>query len=259
MAFVLIIAVWGCGPGRQSLRMEPPAEEQNAEQTQEDEAYRQQILDLLDGEKPVEEEAAAAQEQQNAPIDQSLYHNAKNQVDQLQRKLNERNTTIDSMKSILRQMDNEIGTLEYEIRQQPEPTQSVAAPERAQYQPASGFQASYQEALALFNAHNYRSAQARFASLLAANPAHEMADNCQYWIGETYFARKQYANAIAEFMKVLTYAATDKHDDAQLMIAMAYYKMGENTMAVKELKNFMNHYPYSEYYRSAQKMLDRIT
>lgn len=258
----LSIVVPGCGPGRQRLTMQQPSESE-VQEAPEDAAYKQRILDLLEPQgEVVDEGAATTTEQQSSPIDKTLYLNAKDQVGQLQRKLNSRNTTVDSMKVILRELDSEINTLEYSIRQQPESQVAHAAAEReeaaAPHTPPTAFESRYRQAIAKFNAHNYQSALNDFESLLAAYPNHDMADNCQYWIGECCFARAHYDNAIAEFLKVFSYEADDKYDDAQLMIALSYYRQENYALAKRELEHFILYYPGSEYVRRAQKIQSMI-
>ena len=43
------------------------------------------------------------------------------------------------------------------------------------------------------------------------------------------------------------YKRMDKHDDAQLMIAIAYKKSGQNDKSKSEFEKFLNTYPDSEY------------
>ncbi|OPZ64053.1 MAG: Tetratricopeptide repeat protein [bacterium ADurb.Bin478] len=74
-----------------------------------------------------------------------------------------------------------------------------------------------------------------------------LADNCQYWIGESYFGLKEYQQAIMEFQKVFAYSMTDKYDDAQLMIGLSYVRSGQKEKAQKEFETFLNTYAGSEY------------
>ena len=79
----------------------------------------------------------------------------------------------------------------------------------------AGFMSAYQSARAQFERYDYNGAIESFQALLQQNPNHSMADNCQYWIGESYFGLKQYQKAIMEFQKVFAYGPADKHDDAR--------------------------------------------
>ena len=42
---------------------------------------------------------------------------------------------------------------------------------------------------------DYQGAEASFRNFLAAYPKHALAGNAQFWIGEIFFARKDYVNA----------------------------------------------------------------
>ena len=93
----------------------------------------------------------------------------------------------------------------------------------------------YQEALDEFYAHRYTRAIAKFRKLLLRNDAGDLADNCQYWIGESFFAMGDYYQAIAEFEKVYLYPDANKLADAQLMMGVALMKIGEKEQARTEL------------------------
>ncbi len=116
----------------------------------------------------------------------------------------------------------------------------------------------YQKALQTFDKRLYEKAQGLFSGILKKFPSGDYSDKAQYWIGECYYARNDYAGSIASFNKVLKYKKTSKGDDAQLKIGMSYLRMGKNEKAIEELKRLIDRYPASEYVPRAKKYLTEI-
>lgn len=117
------------------------------------------------------------------------------------------------------------------------------------------FSIRYKEALNEYYAGNYRQAIERFAYLLAINSHHELSDNCQYWIGESYYSLKQYEQAIKAFRKVFTYQDPNKWDDAQMKLWLCYLRLGDKARAQEELQRLFTDYPNSEYVSKAKELL----
>jgi tol-pal system protein YbgF len=117
---------------------------------------------------------------------------------------------------------------------------------------------AYQNALRVFNDREYDKAMKLFLDLLDKYGDGAYASNAQYWVGECYFTQGKYAEAIAAFQKVLTYANTTKADDAQLKVGLSYLKMGQKPHAKEALNQLINRYPSSEYVPRAKKYLAEL-
>jgi tol-pal system protein YbgF len=88
--------------------------------------------------------------------------------------------------------------------------------------------ALYERALKDLQAGNYAAAELDFAQLLATHPAHELAGNAQYWLGETHYVRRQYKRAAQAFLGgYTTYASSKKAPDSLLKLGMTLTAMGE--------------------------------
>lgn len=116
----------------------------------------------------------------------------------------------------------------------------------------------YQSALRTFDKRTYDKALDMFNDLLQKFKGGEYSDKAQYWVGECYYAKGDYANAIAAFNKVFEYKKTSKADDAQLKLGLCYLRMGKNDIAADEFKRLINRYPSSEYVARAEKYLAEI-
>lgn len=110
----------------------------------------------------------------------------------------------------------------------------------------------YQSGLSLFKQRKYEAAAKKFRNILNSNVRDELADNCYYWLGESYFGMKDYNNAILSFEKVFNFKVSEKKDDAAIMIANSYWEMGNKKEAVKEYKKFLEKFPASPYVKRAK-------
>ncbi len=104
---------------------------------------------------------------------------------------------------------------------------------------------TYESALGKFRTKDYQESIDEFKELLKGGVSTNLADNCEYWIGESYFAMKNYTDAIVSFKAVTTMEGADKADDAQLMIGNAYMAMGDKPAAKQAYQNLITAYPSS--------------
>ena len=73
------------------------------------------------------------------------------------------------------------------------------------YKTTGDFGTDYDQALKLFHKRWYDQAAAVFRSLIQQERTHDLSDNCQYWLGECYYAQNQFETAMAEFEKRSNY------------------------------------------------------
>jgi tol-pal system protein YbgF len=93
---------------------------------------------------------------------------------------------------------------------------------------------------------NYDLAISEFRQYVETFPTSEMADNAQYWVGEAFYAKKKFPEAIAEFDKVITlFAKGDKVPAARFKKALALVEMGQNDLATIEFQALIKLYPRS--------------
>jgi tol-pal system protein YbgF len=93
----------------------------------------------------------------------------------------------------------------------------------------------------------YSLAREGFLEFLRRYPQSTLADNAQYWIGESYYSQQQYARAAAEFAEVMdTYANSDKVPGAMLKRAFALISMSKRADARSLLEQLIKKYPNSQ-------------
>jgi tol-pal system protein YbgF len=117
----------------------------------------------------------------------------------------------------------------------------------------------YETAYNLFKNGNYTGAITAFQNFLKAHPSSSLASSAQYWIGNAYFAQRDFKNAIASQQKLLaTYPDSPKAPDAMLNIASSQQELGNNMGARKTLKDLIAKYPVSDAADKAKKRLSTI-
>ena len=90
----------------------------------------------------------------------------------------------------------------------------------------------YKTAMNLFREKRYKEARSLFSTFVGKYPNHPVADNAQFWVGETYFKEGSFEDSILEYQKVIQrYATGNKVPDALLKQAMAFQRLGDNTSA----------------------------
>ena len=83
-----------------------------------------------------------------------------------------------------------------------------------------------------------------FKEYAARYPNTDLADNALYWIGECYYSKKQYKEAIDAFTKLLnTYRTSDKAAAALLKKGLAYMELGDRSQAVINLQYVLYEHP----------------
>ncbi len=137
-------------------------------------------------------------------------------------------------------------------------TGTVAAEKKSAQKTAEPSEA-YRLAKADYDSGNIDLALAGFQNFLVQFPDTSLASSAQYWIGECYYAKKEYSKAIEAFSAVVkTYPKSDKVPGAKLKIGYSY--LGENhTAKAKEwLNKVVKEYPGTQEAELAKSKLHKI-
>ena len=115
---------------------------------------------------------------------------------------------------------------------------------------------SYRSAVELVKAGKHDEAVAALRAFLKTYPRHDYADNAQYWLGESFYAQKDYPHALSEFRATIeTYPRGNKVPDALLKVGYCYQALGQGDKAKAVLEQVVNLYPKSEPAVLASKKL----
>jgi tol-pal system protein YbgF len=121
----------------------------------------------------------------------------------------------------------------------PPPQASAAPPANA----AAGDQL-YHDAFKMLQDGDYPGAEKGFKTFVQRNPQHVLAGNAQYWLGETYYARREYQNAAVAFAEgYKTYKSSPKGPDNLLKLGITLSTMGKKQEACAMFSRFSQDYP----------------
>ncbi len=105
----------------------------------------------------------------------------------------------------------------------------------------------------------YPDALASFRVVIDRSPAHPLADNAQYWIGEVYYSQRDFRNARREFQKVIDlFPEGNKVPDAHLKIALTLIELREKEKAREELERIITLYPAGAVTGKARAELEKL-
>ncbi|MFQ5677560.1 MAG: tetratricopeptide repeat protein [bacterium] len=256
---LLFYAFAGCGASRQesdfsdeAVDLDQLLGEEGGGQSS-DESEQAEVLRLL-GIKPSEQQAQPANVSTiNQPVESS---SLQADVEKLKDELTEKDREISELRSKLTEKEMRVTDLETRAEQaqrniSPRPIGQPGEPSRE-------FKSRYEQALGTFKARDYRKAISLFTELLGTEANNSLSDNCQYWIGESYYGLGDYNQAITEFERVFSFPNSNKSDDAQLKLGLCYFKLGDRDQARSEFDRLLAIYPGSEYVAVAQKYIGQL-
>ena len=117
----------------------------------------------------------------------------------------------------------------------------------------------YRNAIVLYGQGKLAEARRAFQEVFDEDQQGDLADNALFWIGETYFAARDYVNAGRFYMRVTTdYADQNKAPDALLKTALTQERTGDLALARRTLEQVIDRYPYSSSASTAKQELQRI-
>ncbi len=114
----------------------------------------------------------------------------------------------------------------------------------------------YENAWKRLREKDYRGAIQQFKKFVENHAKSSLTDNAQYWVGESYYALKEFDQAILEFDEVRKkYPDGDKAPAAWLKIGFAFAELGNRVDARLILQEVINRYPQSD---AAEKAREKI-
>jgi tol-pal system protein YbgF len=104
---------------------------------------------------------------------------------------------------------------------------------------------SYDAAMGLLQSANWDAAQQAFESFLSSYPKDALAPNAAYWLGETYYVRKDYPNAAATFARNYRTYGPDapKAADELLKLGMSLAALGDKQKACETYAELQKRHP----------------
>jgi len=138
-----------------------------------------------------------------------------------------------------------------------EPESILAKKPVASYS-AEDYKKIYDAAYLEVTRRSYDLAVAGFREFIKKYPTSNLADNAQYWIGESFYAQQKYKEAAAEFEKVVSqYANQDKVPAAMLKLGLCYQDLGDKAKAAQVWRRLQQQYPKSQESLLAKEKLKK--
>jgi tol-pal system protein YbgF len=115
---------------------------------------------------------------------------------------------------------------------------------------------AYKKALDTFMARKYKESEAMFIDFGKKYPQSSFMPNAGYWLGESYYAQKRYAEAILNFQSVVNkYPKHQKAADSLLKTGYSYECLGDKANARFYLEQVLEIYPTTHAASLARAML----
>lgn len=103
---------------------------------------------------------------------------------------------------------------------------------------------AYGRAFAVLQSGDYEGAAKAFEVFLAAHPNDPLAPNAQYWLGESYYARKDYVQSARVFAEAYRkYPKSGKTSDSLLKLALSLAGQGKKDDACVTLGQLRKEFP----------------
>ena len=125
--------------------------------------------------------------------------------------------------------------------------------------PSSVEQAVYSQAFDALKAGSYSVAITGFKDFLGTYPTSPLAENAQYWLGETYYVNRDYEAAAGAFRTVMRkWPDSRKAPDALLKLGYTQSEQKQYAAARATLQEVTRKYPGTEAAKLAADRLKRI-
>lgn len=107
-----------------------------------------------------------------------------------------------------------------------------------------GEEEQYKAAYDLLYRGDYAGGESALKAFLASHPDSQYAGNAQYWLGESYYARRQYREAAQAFLVgVQKYKKSEKAPDSMLKLGLSLINLGETKDGCSALKSIKSQFP----------------
>lgn len=120
-------------------------------------------------------------------------------------------------------------------------------------------EALYQKGLDTFRNGDPQKARELLGKFIELQPAHELAANAHYWLGETYYSQKNFEQAVLEFQEVIkNFPGKEKVPAALLKQAMAFKELSDTKSARYLYKKLIEEFPSTDEAKTAKEKLKEL-
>ena len=112
----------------------------------------------------------------------------------------------------------------------------------------------YESAYNAFKAKKYREAREKFSAFVKKFPKDALAGNAHFWTGESYYAEKDFENAILAYETVIkSYPQNVKIPGALYKQGLSFMELGDKKTAKVIFEKLIEKYPDSPEAAQAKK------
>lgn len=168
---------------------------------------------------------------------------------------------IEKLEILVKQQNEYLGLEPTGARKETGPGETAGEASRGSPEQGKGSaeEEAYNRSLALFREEKYEAAIDGFHRFLDLYPKSDLADNAQFWIGESYMALKQYDKAILAYQDVIEkYPKANKVPNAMLRQVAAWMEIDDKRSARAVLKNLIKEFPDSNEAKLARSKLNQL-
>ncbi|MEX2618011.1 MAG: tol-pal system protein YbgF [Alphaproteobacteria bacterium] len=134
-------------------------------------------------------------------------------------------------------------TSEGQARQTSESTRTSALP-RNGVLPEGTIQEQYQYAFKLLQQRDYANAEAALRQFVEEHPSDDLTGNAMYWMGETFYVRKDFPEAARVFLDAYQrFPNGNKAADNLFKLARSLSEIGENASSCTTYRELLKSYP----------------
>ncbi len=142
----------------------------------------------------------------------------------------------------------------------PPPTPAAANPAAALSNPGVSPQRLFESARADYYAGQWSLAIQGFETYIKTFPKSDLADDAQYYIGETYYSSGRFREAVAAYDLVIkNYPSSNTLPDTYYKRGLALNSLGQVPQARESFDFVVKNYPDSDAGRLAKQALDRLS
>ena len=142
----------------------------------------------------------------------------------------------------------------------PPPQTTPANPAAVLNNPGQSPQRMFETARADYYAGNWSIAVGGFEAYIKTFPKSDLADDAQYYIGETYYSSGRYREAVAAYDRVIAnYPTSNTLPDTYYKRGLALNSLGQVPQARESFDFVVKNFPDSDAGRLAKQALDRLS
>jgi TolA-binding protein len=119
-------------------------------------------------------------------------------------------------------------------------------------------QRDFEIAKALYSSGKESEALVSFSDFLRRHPADLLADDAQFLMGEIYFHKRQFQEAVNEYRKVSRFQKGDRLADAYLRVGESQQRLGNFRAALIEFEAVRRRYPKGDEHDRAEILIEGL-